>query len=427
MNLPHLYLTNNKINLFSKLCILLIFVVISTIAFLPSTNFAHASSHESVEQSENVEIEDDGSVLEIKAETFEGKSHVMIKKQFSLSTTDRQVITDEIIKKFSLDRDTADTVLELVTTDEKKSMDEKFEVNINIISCISNIIINRELILDTTDREKILDAITQSTQLTETEIGEAWELEIDTIKILVSVEKEKARVQIDYCDQKTRFILNTADETTIINEIKEKTGLREYKIPQIWKFQTDVVEEVKKPKTPEELRAEALTKGEEIFANAQDQLTKTEEAQKMISTGEGVPEAITGGGGCLIATATFGSEMTPQVQDLRGVRDNILLKTQSGTTFMTAFNQFYYTFSPTIAELERENPVFKEIIKATITPLLTSLSILKYVDIDSEEKVLFYGIGIILLNIGMYFVAPTLLIVKLKTWQSIVKNNRIDE
>lgn len=424
MNLPHLYLSNNKITLFSKLRILLIFVITSIMLFLPS-NFVYASSHESVELSESVETEDDGSILEIKAETFDGKSHVMIKKQFSLPTTDRQVITDEIIRKFQSDRDTADALLELITADEK-SADEKFEVNVNIANCISNIIVNRELILDTTDREKILDAIVQSTKLTETEVNKAWELEIDTIKILVNVEMGKTRVQIDYCDQKTRFILNTADEATIINEITEKTGLREYKIPQIWKFQTDVVEEVKRPKTPEELRAEALTKGEEIFANAQDQLTKTEEAQKMISTGEGVPETLTGGGGCLIATATFGSEMASQVQDLRGVRDNILLKTQSGTTFMAAFNQFYYTFSPTIAELERENPFFKEMVKATIAPLLTSLSILKYVDIDSEEKVLFYGIGIILLNIGMYFVAPALLIVKLKQ-QSIIKNNRADK
>jgi hypothetical protein len=31
-------------------------------------------------------------------------------------------------------------------------------------------------------------------------------------------------------------------------------------------------------------------------------------------------------------------------------------------------------------------------------------------DIDSESKILGYGIGVILLNIGMYFVAPAVLI-----------------
>jgi len=128
------------------------------------------------------------------------------------------------------------------------------------------------------------------------------------------------------------------------------------------------------------------------------------------------PES-TEGGGCLIATAAYGSEMAPQVQFLREIRDNTVLQTQSGTSFMTAFNTFYYTFSPTIADYERENPVFKEAVKVGLTPLLTSLTILNYVDIDTEQEMLGYGIGIIMLNIGMYFVAPAVVIIALKNRQ----------
>jgi hypothetical protein len=120
------------------------------------------------------------------------------------------------------------------------------------------------------------------------------------------------------------------------------------------------------------------------------------------------------GGGCLIATAAFGSEMAPQVQFLREIRDNTVLQTESGTSFMTGFNQFYYSFSPVVADYERENPAFKEAVKIAITPMLTSLAILNYVDIDSEEEMLGYGIGIILLNIGMYFVAPAVIIFKIR-------------
>ena len=120
------------------------------------------------------------------------------------------------------------------------------------------------------------------------------------------------------------------------------------------------------------------------------------------------------GGGCLIATAAFGSELSSQVQFLREIRDNTVLQTESGSTFMTGFNQFYYSFSPAIADYERENPVFKEAVKITLTPLLTSLTLLQYTDIDSESEMLGYGIGIILLNIGMYFVAPAVLIMKVK-------------
>jgi len=121
-----------------------------------------------------------------------------------------------------------------------------------------------------------------------------------------------------------------------------------------------------------------------------------------------------GGGGCLIATAAFGSELAPQVQMLREIRDNTVLSTLSGTAFMTGFNEFYYSFSPTIADWERENPIFQDAVRITITPLLMSLSILNHVDIDSEEEMLGYGISLIILNLGMYFVAPAIVIVKLK-------------
>ena len=141
-------------------------------------------------------------------------------------------------------------------------------------------------------------------------------------------------------------------------------------------------------------------------------------AFEVVGKGEGVTQADQVAeekkGGCLIATAAFGSEMAPQVQFLREIRDNTVLQTESGYAFMAGFNQFYYSFSPTIADYERENPAFKEAVKITLTPLLTSLTLLQYTNIDSESEMLGYGIGIILLNIGMYFVAPAVLIMKVR-------------
>ncbi|HXV50915.1 MAG TPA: CFI-box-CTERM domain-containing protein [Nitrosopumilaceae archaeon] len=130
-----------------------------------------------------------------------------------------------------------------------------------------------------------------------------------------------------------------------------------------------------------------------------------------------VAEAQTGNesqnGGCLIATATFGSELAPQVQLLREIRDNTVLSTASGTAFMSTFNQFYYTFSPTIADWERQNPVFKETVKIAITPMIVTLSVLDFADIDSEGELVGSGIGVILLNFGMYFVIPAFIITKI--------------
>ena len=139
---------------------------------------------------------------------------------------------------------------------------------------------------------------------------------------------------------------------------------------------------------------------------------------EVVEKGEGVTQADQvaeeKNGGCLIATAAFGSEMAPQVQFLREIRDNTVLQTESGSAFMAGFNQFYYSFSPAIADYERENPAFKEAVKIMLTPLLTSLTLLQYADIDSESEMLGYGIGVILLNIGMYFVVPAVLIMKVR-------------
>ena len=115
-----------------------------------------------------------------------------------------------------------------------------------------------------------------------------------------------------------------------------------------------------------------------------------------------------GDGGCLIATAAYGSELAPQVQSLREIRDGKVMTTTSGAAFMKGFNQFYYSFSPYIADYERESPVFKEIVKIGITPMVSSLSIMN--NADKESEILLYGIGVILLNIGMYFVVPAMVI-----------------
>ena len=159
---------------------------------------------------------------------------------------------------------------------------------------------------------------------------------------------------------------------------------------------------------------------EEIQMEVEEEEKIVEEKEEAAPLGIINPDAETQeetqeeGGGCLIATATYGSEMAQQVQLLREIRDDKLLSTSSGSAFMTGFNSLYYAFSPTIADLERQSPVFKEAVKLTITPLISSLSLLNYVDMDSEAEVLGFGISLILLNAGMYFVAPAIIITKLR-------------
>ena len=110
------------------------------------------------------------------------------------------------------------------------------------------------------------------------------------------------------------------------------------------------------------------------------------------------------GGGCLIATAAYGSEMAPQVQLLREIRDNQLLNTEAGSAFMNTFNDIYYSFSPTIADMQRESPMFKEAVKLGLTPMLSSLAIME--NAESESEVISLGLSVIALNLAMYLGVP---------------------
>ena len=118
------------------------------------------------------------------------------------------------------------------------------------------------------------------------------------------------------------------------------------------------------------------------------------------------------GGGCLIATATYGSEMANEVQQLRELRDNQLLNTESGTAFIGMFNDIYYSFSPIIADYERENPYFKEAVKLAITPLISTLSLME--NAETESEVLSIGISVIVLNLAMYLGVPAIVVIGIR-------------
>ena len=79
---------------------------------------------------------------------------------------------------------------------------------------------------------------------------------------------------------------------------------------------------------------------------------------------------------------------------------------------MGMFNDVYYSFSPVIADYERENPLFKEIVKITITPMISSLSLME--NANSESEVLGIGLSVIALNLGMYLGVPAIVVVGIR-------------
>ena len=112
------------------------------------------------------------------------------------------------------------------------------------------------------------------------------------------------------------------------------------------------------------------------------------------------------GGGCLIATAVYGSETAPTVQQLREIRDQKVMPTPAGRAFMDAFHQAYYAVSPAVADMERSNPLLRDTVYVLIQPMLASLHLMEHA--DSEHKVLALGALVILLNAFLYMVGPAM-------------------
>lgn len=112
-----------------------------------------------------------------------------------------------------------------------------------------------------------------------------------------------------------------------------------------------------------------------------------------ITIGGSQPLPVTPKSGCLIATAAFGSELAPQVQFLREYRDNTIMTTMAGSSFLNAFNTVYYSFSPTVADAERTHPLLQETVRAGISPLLGILQMAKFSTIgDNNLSVMLSGI-----------------------------------
>ncbi|MEM3737374.1 MAG: PGF-pre-PGF domain-containing protein [Candidatus Bathyarchaeia archaeon] len=113
--------------------------------------------------------------------------------------------------------------------------------------------------------------------------------------------------------------------------------------------------------------------------------------------------------GCLIATATYGSELAPEVQFLRGFRERTVYATYAGAQFMTVFNGWYYSFSPYVADSIVASPQIKMLLKGIIYPLLGILHLAVNVgslfNVNNEVSVVVTGI-IASALIGVVYFAP---------------------
>lgn len=119
--------------------------------------------------------------------------------------------------------------------------------------------------------------------------------------------------------------------------------------------------------------------------------------------------------GCLIATAAFGSELTPQVQFLRNFRDQRIMSTTAGSSFMNVFNAWYYSFSPSVADYERQQPWLQATVKTAIYPLLGILNVAEkgYGIADGETGSVLAGFAASTL-IGAVYLSPAAVAIRKK-------------
>jgi len=123
----------------------------------------------------------------------------------------------------------------------------------------------------------------------------------------------------------------------------------------------------------------------------------------------------------VIATATFGSVLAPEVVYMRYVRDQLIGSTPSGRTLIEAFNTFYYAWSPAVAEVIAGNGLLRAIFRIILLPLVgivhVSAMIFRTVALmtgQTDRASVFAFVAAAVMTISVYIALPIAAVAKSK-------------
>ena len=118
------------------------------------------------------------SEREVKAETLGFQSKIEIEIEFVSNTSDTNHLIDQIIDKFSMTREEAESELRIERSDDRR-FEEKFKVEIEKRGNTSKVEVELGTFIDSTSKSDILDAIVKNSQLTREQIQEKLQLGSD--------------------------------------------------------------------------------------------------------------------------------------------------------------------------------------------------------------------------------------------------------
>jgi len=347
---------------------------------------------------------DDGKPIHVSI--LDSYSQVTLESTLSIDSVKQKKIVSTIQDSFDFQYEDLELLMSVSYGANTDFVEKSSSIAISS-DCQTKITSTISFTVDSIDVDSIFLEIIVNERLSKSSLSQSLILQsIDPENWTINAvtENQETKVQMLHCSERITEFVSSNIPAEIISELVQVIGLKGSQISEIWNYENkDIKEEIEAGVTHQEL----IEKSTQIMKDAAANQAKLEQTLETVQTGEGELDLSIGEGGCLIATATFGSELAPQVQQLREIRDHTVMNTASGISFMTGFNQLYYSFSPTIADWERQNPLFQEAVRVFITPMISSLSIMTLTNGNSEVEVLGLGISIIALNLGMYVVAPT--------------------